>query len=488
MIDARIATRTLVPPLILALLATVASAADGGGLTATVVKKDLPIQVELSGVFTAEDKDEIRIEPKEYRGDLIVTKLLDEGTEVVKGDVLMEFEQDSLTRALDDARNEVTDAEVELGKSRADQEAFEIDQNTTRARLEKELSMAELACQAAVEKAEFELASKQQGIADTENRLRDGKVDYEQLIQLYEERELHTATENILIEREKRNVENLDRSLSIAKRDFEHWKRFEKEKEILEKEIEVDKKKAELKQHQVKFAANLAEKKAAVAKAERKLDKATKKVSDLEADGKTLSVTSPRDGVVFFGRTDDDSPTDVVIFGDRNNEMRVGGRVRTHDILMTIAAMDNLSIKMRVLENDIQHMRAGLPISVVPDAFPYLELHGKLDQVDQIASREGFFSEVREFTVKGSYEGVFPQLRSGMNCRVTVRADNVPAAIQVPVVAVFEDAGQYFCFVEVGTDAQKRRVTLGETNGKSVAVTEGLKEGETVFLYDPHRE
>ena len=93
-------------------------------------------------------------------------------------------------------------------------------------------------------------------------------------------------------------------------------------------------------------------------------------------------------------------PAGVVVFGGANNELRVGGRVRTHEILMTVAAMDNLSINMRVLENDIQHMKAGLPITVVPDAFPALKIVGTLTKVDQVASRQGFLSEIREFTAR----------------------------------------------------------------------------------------
>ena len=181
----------------------------------------------------------------------------------------------------------------------------------------------------------------------------------------------------------------------------------------------------------------------------------------LEKDRGNLSIASPRDGVLFYQTTGDDLAMGVVSFGGMRNELRVGGRVKTHAILLTVATMERLSVKMQVLENDIQHMKEGLNITIRPDAFPSLRIEGKLSKVDHVASRQNFFSEVRRFTVKGKYDGVYSQLRSGMNCRVTVHADSVPDAVQVPVVAVTEEGGEHFCL------RQERRQSRENKKSKS---------------------
>ena len=157
-------------------------------------------------------------------------------------------------------------------------------------------------------------------------------------------------------------------------------------------------------------------------------------VDQLSQDRDNLKIVSPRDGILFYQTIGNDSPLGVVSFGGSlRNELRVGGRVKTHSILLTVATMERLSIKMQVLENDIQHMKTGLPITVRPDAFPSLQLAGKLTEVDQIASRTEIFSTTRRFTVKGKCSQTATQLRAGMNCRVTVHADVVPDAVQVPI-------------------------------------------------------
>ncbi len=467
------------------------SRTDGSAFTAEVVKEDLSIEVELSGSFVAENKEEIRIEPKTYRGDLIITMLIPEGTEVKEGDTLMEFDPLSLERSLEDANNEVTDKKVELGKAEAGLAAFEIERETSLHASETELSMEQKELAKVTEEAELELIDQERSIEDAENSLADARIDFEQLIQLYEERELHTATENILVARERRGLVVAERRLEKTKRQVEIWKKYTYQQPIEEKKLEVLKKEAELKKSKIKLDADRAEKQAEVAKAKRALEKAEREVAELNEDQAGLKVTAPQDGIVFYGTIGGgDSFGDVVIFtgSDQSKEMQVGGRVRTHQILMTVASMDQLSVNMSVMEHDIQHMKPGLPITIRPDAFPSLSIAGKLNKVDQIASRTGFMSDVREFSVRAEYEGIFKQLRSGMNCRVTVHADTVPDAVQVPVLAVFSEGGEFYCLVESGGKTGRRPVKLGATNGTTVEITEGVRPGEIVSLWDPSEE
>ena len=462
-------------------------AQDSDALTAKVVKDDLKIEIEIPGVFVAEDKEEIAIEPKQYKGDLIVTKIATEGMTVKKGDVLMGFDTDNLDDAAEEARNLVTDAEVELQKAEADLETEKIDAETTLSQLKKELQFAERDFKAATALEKFELKKKTKEVADAKRRLKDAEVDFEQLTQLYEERELHTSTENILIDREKMKLEETKKSIARLEEELVHFKTFEQSKDTLSKELALEKKTSELKKQEIKGAASLKEKESVVAKAKRKLEREKKKVADLEEDGKSLKVLAPRDGILFYGKTGNNSAAGIIFGGRTNNEMRIGGRVKTHEILMTVATMESLSIKMQVLENDIQHMKAGLAITVRPDAFPAMELAGELTKVDQIATRSNFLSEVRRFSVKGKYEGKMSQLRSGMNCRVTVHADKVPDAVQVPVVAVSEENGKYYCIVKNGSGSDRREVKIGMSNDDAVQITEGLRPGEVVYLYDPNR-
>jgi multidrug efflux pump subunit AcrA (membrane-fusion protein) len=61
----------------------------------------------------------------------------------------------------------------------------------------------------------------------------------------------------------------------------------------------------------------------------------------------------------------------------------------------------------------------------------------------------------------------------------------VPDAIQVPIVAVIEDSGRYYCNVKKGSTHEKREVKIGLSNDEHVQITEGLRTGEVVYLNDP---
>ena len=135
-------------------------------LTAKVTKGDLAIDVELPGIFVAEDKDELAMEPAEYRGDLIVTKIMSEGSLVKEGDVLMEFDVDKLERALEEAEDKKIDADVEMKKAEAERKSAEIDHATALGQLEKELQIAEKKLAAAQEKANLALEEKEKQIKD----------------------------------------------------------------------------------------------------------------------------------------------------------------------------------------------------------------------------------------------------------------------------------------------------------------------------------
>ena len=89
---------------------------------------------------------------------------------------------------------------------------------------------------------------------------------------------------------------------------------------------------------------------------------------------------------------------------------------------------------------------------------------------------------MRKFKVTGKYKGTYPQLRSGMMCRATIRANSVPDCLQVPVLAVFREGEEHFCWVDGPDGRAKRLVKIGAANDSRVEIIEGLRKGETVIL------
>ena len=53
--------------------------------------------------------------------------------------------------------------------------------------------------------------------------------------------------------------------------------------------------------------------------------------------------------------------------------------------------------------------------------------------------------------------------------------------IVVPAEAVLEDMGNYFVYVQITPELfEKRQVNIGETDGKDIEITDGLKGDERI--------
>ena len=174
---------------------------------------------------------------------------------------------------------------------------------------------------------------------------------------------------------------------------------------------------------------------------------------------------------------------------DVRKELRIGGRVTTHKILMTVAKMDQLSIKMSVSENDIQHLKKDLRITVFPDAFPAGKFAGKLTKVDQVGTKNRFTSSAQSrFNVMGKCTDIAPQLRSGMNCRVCIHFEPEEETVLIPVSSVFSNEDKFVCYVKNGSDVQEREVEIGFSSPTQVAVLKGLNDGEEILLSRPNNK
>ena len=460
--------------------------------SAKVTKGDLTLEVNLPGVFVADDKDEIKIEPRKYRGELIVTEILAEGVSVKKDDVLMEFDGDKLDEAIEEAQNGVSDAEVQLKKANAEHETARIDRQAKLAELDQELAFLQRDVSAAVAQQALEMEKKEKQIVSSQQQLAYLKVDFETLKKLYAERDLQVSNSgDVLIEREEKKIANSEKAIVLQQKELQYFKAFDMSKAQLEKELLVEKKQAEIKKQGITLEAVVIEKKSGVDKAQRKLDSANRTLEGLKQDREELRVRSPRDGVLLYGTTGNELPAGIVLTTsgpDSRSQLRIGGRVATHSVLLTVATMDRLSVKMRVLENDIQHIQQDLPITVHPDAYPKIQFAGKLTKVDQIATKTGISpTEARRFTVLGKCTEDAPQLRSGMNCRVTIHPHAVSNAILVPIVSVFEEKSKYYCYVQANSTWERREVEVGLSNENTAQIVEGLQEGDEVLLRKPDK-
>ena len=173
----------------------------------------------------------------------------------------------------------------------------------------------------------------------------------------------------------------------------------------------------------------------------------------------------------------------ISVVGERR-KVQVGDSVWNRHGFMVIPDMSSLVAYLDVREQQIGKLALEQPVALTPDAYPELELAGRVDNIGTLAARAGADGENR-FTVRVALEQIDPRLRPGMRARASILAATHADVLRVPVEAVFYDEEGWLSFVLDGRDPEPTRVELGASDGEYVIVLAGLSEGDRVLLSDP---
>ena len=77
---------------------------------------------------------------------------------------------------------------------------------------------------------------------------------------------------------------------------------------------------------------------------------------------------------------------------------------------------------------------------------------------------------------------------NGMSVIVEVVSSILHDVISVPMEAVFENDKGFFVFVNKNGNPEEVPVTIGDSNDTAVCITDGLKDGDVVYLYRPYQK
>jgi multidrug efflux pump subunit AcrA (membrane-fusion protein) len=104
--------------------------------------------------------------------------------------------------------------------------------------------------------------------------------------------------------------------------------------------------------------------------------------------------------------------------------------------------------------------------------------------VASVANRpqSNWMSTAKKYIVQVRIDGEPGDLRPGFTAEVEIIVAQLEDVIAVPVAAVAEQRGKFFCGVRAGETVERREVTLGQGNDKLIEITDGLLEGDVVVL------
>ncbi len=441
-------------------------------LTAPAKVADITMEVRTVGELDAANSQVISSAVRGDRGKII--EMIDDGASAETGDILVRLDPSVFEEEVLRLRSRVIELEaiataqehlLEWEKNQAEREIFRAESDRQIAGLEvrrleqgegpKELGRLE----ADVRKAEEEFNKKKRYL-DALNELKkrgfSNPAEIEQI-------------ENIIAEAEQ--------AFRMAEIQFTSYRDH-----LLPIQIEKAKASlaaAEINLEQIKRGGGfkIGQAMAALDKSEQELEAARQNLQKAQEELAATVIRAPGPGMVVFA--------EQMREGGRRKP-RIGDQVWQNQPLVYLPDVSRMIVNTQVREIDLHKIDIGKPVSLRVDAYPRLQLTGKVAAIGILAdARESTRQIGKYFRVTITVDQTDPRLRPGMTTRAAILCDSIKNVLAVPVSAVFREGDRFFVYVDVNASFEKREVSPGLPSDHLVEIQAGLLPGENIALSEP---
>ncbi len=231
----------------------------------------------------------------------------------------------------------------------------------------------------------------------------------------------------------------------------------------------------ELKSKTRSFEAAVNAARANVRRAERMLQQQIRKLNE-------SFTLAPRAGIVVYAYVGDE---------ETGKKIEVGMIPFEGQDLMYLPDVSSMLVDAQISEVELHKIKVGMPARITLDAYPDAVFSGEIIRIGDLAKRK-----ISRITGKPTGAKVFDvtikvleqdkRLKPGLTATVEIIVNEYDDVLYVPLEAIFlDELDQTHVYVSNQGYVEKRLVRLGESNDRVVIVTEGLQEGELVFLARP---
>lgn len=166
---------------------------------------------------------------------------------------------------------------------------------------------------------------------------------------------------------------------------------------------------------------------------------------------------------------------------------QVGDSVWSGVPIATVPDLSRMQVTTYIREVDLHRIRIGLDASVAIEAYPDLQLDGRIAHIGSLA-QDLVDSPWKFFPVTLTLAKSDDRLRPGMSARVEFELDRADDVVRVPTDAVFQRGDRRVVYRRRGGAIAERQVSLGLANETHVEVRAGVAEGDELLLDAPgHR-
>jgi HlyD family secretion protein len=441
----------------------------------TVARGPLTISVTERGSIDNREKEIVK---SNVEGRTTIVSVVDEGTVVKKGDLLIELDASSLGEGRIEQEIKLQNAEAALIQAQ-ESLAIAINQaeaDTEEAGLKVRFAVLDLKkykegdYPVSLQTAESEITLASEELRNAEDRYgwSTNLADQGYITQI------ELMTDELAMKRKR-----IDLSTAAQNRDV--LVKYQHDRDL--QELESAAKQAEMALERIRRKARAdvvkaeADLRARESEHERQQSKLQKIVDQIAA----CRITAPADGMVVYASSGD---------GRRyrgGEPLKVGSEVSERQELIHLPTSDALNASIRVQESSLRKVAVGQRALITVDAVPGRVYRGTLTSIPMLpdATRAWLNPDLKVYNCVVELENGAKDLRPGMSCRGEIIVDELPEAVFVPVQCVLRVNGQATAYVASGDSTDKRPIAVGMDNGRMIHVREGLAPGEQVLLTPP---
>jgi len=451
---------------------------SSGDDSARFAVKRGPLRISVNESGTIQAREQIILK-SEVEGRTTVLFLVEEGTNVKEGELLVELDS---SRLLDDR----IDQEIRVQNAEA---AF--------IRARENLAVAENQAESDIDLAELRLEFAKQDLRKyVEGEYLNELKEAESRITLAKE-ELQTAEEKLKWSRElhareyisqmelqidelSAHKKKLDLELSenelLLLEDFSHPRKLA--------ELESDVKQAEmaLERAKRKATADVVQAEAELRAKDSEYRRHKDKLAKLEEQIVKTKIYAPADGLVIYATS-----AQTKHWRGNQEPLDEGSEVHEREELIYLPTATAVNAEVKVHEASLQKIKVGLPVSITVDALPGRRFSGEVVKIAPLPDAQLIWlnPDLKVYNTEIELDGEGNGLRTGMSCRAEIIIEEYGDAVYIPVQAVLRVGGEPTTYVWDGGAFEPRGIEIGLDNNRMMRIISGLKEGEIVLLTPP---
>ena len=448
-----------------------------GDMPSFVVKRG-PLRISVTESGTLQAREQIILK-SEVEGRTTILFLVEEGTRVKKGELLVELDSSQLLDERIDQEIRVQNGESEFIRAR---ENLAVAENQAKSDVDK----AELT----LKFAKLDLKKYQDGEYQNKRKEKESQITLaKQELQVAEEKlewseklfkkEYISRTElqidQLSVEKRRLDLELSENSLRLLE-DFEHPRMMAQlESDVKQAKMALERTKRKAKADVVQAEADLRAKQSEFKQQKDKLKKNGEQIEKTK-------IYAPADGLAIYATS-----AQAGHWRGNDEPLDEGREVREREELIYLPTATSVKADVKIHEASLEKISVGLPVSVTVDALAGRIFTGHVAKIAPLPDAQMVWlnPDLKVYNTEIYLEGEGDNLRTGMSCRAEIIIEEYEDILYVPIQAVLRVGGHPTVYVWNGKDFEPRAVEIGLDNNRMIRIISGLKEGQAVLLTPP---